>query len=332
MKKIYIIIILLFVTISVSGVSYAGLVKEQVISIDGIERTYDTYVPNKGLSGVRPLVVLLHGHFGDADVMTGENGKKAPYKIWLSIAERERWFLVIPDGAYGPDDHRGWNDCRAESTVNPVTDDVKFINSVIDKMLSVHSIDKNRIYAHGTSNGGNMAYRLAQEAGDKYRAVASIVSQMTDKSKCNPVNLPISVLIMNGTKDPILPYKGGEAGKRHADKDKTEKGKTDKGKRGSVLSTADTVKYWLKNNSINTPPSVSNLPNINKKDRSTVHIKQYTGGKHNTEVVLYEVRGGGHTEPSLSEHYARLYKLIVGRQNKDFEMAEEIWKFFERNR
>jgi hypothetical protein len=27
-----------------------------------------------------------------------------------------------------------------------------------------------------------------------------------------------------------------------------------------------------------------------------------------------------------------LYKLIVGRQNKDFEMAEEIWKFFERNR
>jgi hypothetical protein len=27
-----------------------------------------------------------------------------------------------------------------------------------------------------------------------------------------------------------------------------------------------------------------------------------------------------------------LYKLIVGRQNKDFEMAEEVWKFFDQNK
>ena len=326
MQRIYIIKILLSVAISVailvSGVTYAGLVKNQVISIDGNERTYDTYVPNNDTSGVRPLVVLLHGHFGDADVMTGVNGKKAPYKVWLSIAEREGWFLVIPDGENGSEDHRGWNDCRSESTVNPATDDVKFINSLVDKMLSSHSIDKNRIYVHGTSNGGNMAYRLAQEAGDKYRAIASVVSQMTDKSKCKSLNLPISVLIMNGTKDPILPYNGGEVGKRQADKDK----------RGSVLSTADTVNYWLKNNGIKSSPTVKKLPNSNKKDRSTVHIEQYKDGKHNTEVILYEVRGGGHTEPSLSEHYARLYTLIVGRQNKDFEMAEEVWKFFERNK
>jgi polyhydroxybutyrate depolymerase len=48
--------------------------------------------------------------------------------------------------------------------------------------------------------------------------------------------------------------------------------------------------------------------------------------------VLYEVRGGGHTEPSLTEHNRRLYKRIVGPQNRDIEMAEEVWSFFKNRR
>jgi len=100
----------------------------------------------------------------------------------------------------------------------------------------------------------------------------------------------------------------------------------------NVISTKATVNYWLTVNGITAYPDISKLPNINKKDGSTVQIKQYIGGKNNNEVVLYRIWGGGHTEPSLTEHYKRLYKLIVGKQNKDFEMAEEVWKFFERNK
>lgn len=317
MKIIFIAVVLFFI----SGVSYAGLVKDQVISIDDIDRTYDFYSPNKEVKGLRPLVLLLHGHFGDADVMTGANNKPAPYKVWLSIADREGWYIVIPDGLKGSDDSQGWNDCCKNSNVNPTSDDVKFLNSLTDTISSQHSVDKNRIYIHGTSNGGNMSYRMAQEAGDKYRAFAAVVSQMTEVSKCKPMHHPISVLIMNGTKDPILPYKGGKVGKRKADQEK----------RGAVISTEETVKFWLKNNAIRSAPTINKLPNINRRDRSTVHIKQYLGGKDDTEVVLYEIRGGGHIEPSLTEHFSRLYMRIVGRQNKDFEMAEEVWRFFERN-
>lgn len=317
MKIKFIAAVLFFI----SGVSYAGLIKDQVISIDDIDRTYDFYTPNKETSGLRPLVLLLHGHYGDADVMTGAKNKPAPYKVWLSIAEREGWYLVIPDGLKGPEDSQGWNDCRKNSTVNPTSDDVKFLNSLTNKITSKHPIDKNRIYIHGTSNGGNMSYRMAQEAGNKYRAFAAVVSQMTEVSKCKSLNHPISVLVMNGTKDPILPYEGGKVGKRKADQEK----------RGAVLSTDETINYWLKNNAISSEPTTKRLPNISKRDRSTVLMKQYLGGKNDTEVVLYEIRGGGHTEPSLTEHFGRLYKRIVGKQNKDFEMAEEVWKFFERN-
>lgn len=39
----------------VSSISYADLVKDQVLTIDGLDRTYDMYLPNKEVSGPRPL-------------------------------------------------------------------------------------------------------------------------------------------------------------------------------------------------------------------------------------------------------------------------------------
>jgi hypothetical protein len=37
--------------------------------------------------------------------------------------------------------------------------------------------------------------------------------------------------------------------------------------------------------------------------------------------MLYEVNGGGHTEPSIEEQYSALVELYLGRQNHDIEMA-----------
>ena len=70
------------------------------------------------------------------------------------------------------------------------------------------------------------------------------------------------------------------------------------------------------------------FPDVDSTDKSTVTRYIYPNGKDNTEVMLYQVQGGGHTEPSRSEHYRRLYKWIVGPQNYDIEMADEVWAFF----
>jgi len=304
-----------------SNSAKAGLVKDQVLTIDGRNRTYDVFSPDGVVPSERPAVVLLHGHSGNADVITGENGRKAPYKVWMSIAQRENWFLIIPDGEIGPENARGWNDCRADSSVNPRTDDVKYINALVETVANKNPVDRDRVYIHGTSNGGHMAYRLAMESTETYRAIASVVAQMPVNNKCVATGLPISTLIMNGTEDPILPYEGGPVGRR----------KIDQKNRGLVLSTADSIRYWLNNNGISSKGGESDLRDVNRRDKSIIKVKRYQGGKNNTEVVLYEIVGGGHTEPSLTEHYARLYKLIVGNQNKDIEMAEEVWKFFERN-
>ncbi|MCG8312900.1 MAG: prolyl oligopeptidase family serine peptidase [Pseudomonadales bacterium] len=308
------------VVLSLAVPAYADLLKDQTLVNNGDTRTYDLYIPSN-IDGHRPLVLLLHGHFGDADAMTGVNRKKSPYKVWLTIAEREGWYLIIPDGSIGPDGYRGWNDCRQNAKTNPDTDDVAFLNRLIDAVAHKYSINTNRVYVHGTSNGGNMAYRLAQEAGNKYRAIAAVVAAMPEKNKCRHSNQPISVLIMNGTEDPILPFNGGRVGRK----------KSHHEARGSVLSTADTLAYWLNNNGIDSKPIVMDYPDVIRKDKSTIHVKRYSNSNNKTEVTLFEVRGGGHTEPSLTEHYRALYTFIVGRQNQDIEMAEEVWKFFVRN-
>ncbi len=299
----------------------AELIKNQVLKIDNLDRTYDLYIPSKPLTRPSPLVVLLHGHGGDANTITGQNRKSSPYKVWLSIAEREGWMLVIPDGEVGSDNKRGWNDCRSNASTNPDTDDVKFINALVDRVSIKYPIDKNRIYAHGTSNGGNMVFRLALESSERFRAVAAIVASMPEQSECTKPRAPTSVLIMNGTRDRILPYRGGQVAKKN----------TPNQERGTVISTSDAIQYWVDFNRTAKRPKIKVLSNIDRKDGSRVKVKTYSRGRGNTEVVLYKVTGGGHTEPSLTEHYSELYSLIVGRQNKDIEMVDEVWNFFERN-
>ena len=166
-----------------------------------------------------------------------------------------------------------------------------------------------------------MVFRLALESGSRYRAVAAVVASMPAKSKCVTSKVPVSVLVMNGTDDPILPYEGGAVSKRNSSEQE----------RGSVVSTEDTIAFWLDNNGITSQPAVHLLPNKSKTDRSRVVKTEYVNGKGNTEVVLYKIKKGGHVEPSLSEHYRRVFQLVVGRQNKDIEMSEEVWKFFARN-
>ena len=125
-------------------------------------------------------------------------------------------------------------------------------------------------------------------------------------------------MVPANTDDPILPYRGGPVGRRARDKEA----------RGTVLSTVDTVKYWLARDGIKTEPAVTDMPDTDTHDGSTVHVERFTGGKDDSELVLFEVRGGGHTEPSRSERYSLLYRLIVGEQNGDIEMADEVWNFF----
>lgn len=297
-----------------------ALTKGIALRVGDIPRTYDLHVPTTRAAVARPLVILLHGHGGSAHAMLGGNRKTAPFKPWLAIANREGLIIAVPDGTIGPDGERGWNDCRSDAPGNPRVDDVAFIKTMIEHIARTQPIDRTRVYVAGISNGGHMALRLAAEMTDAFAAAGVVAASMPRRSRCRTPSQALSIAFMNGTADPLSPYGGGSVGWSGG------------AQRGTVMSTDESVRWWVQHNAAAARPTRHDYPDRLRGDGSTVHRTVYVGGKDGAAVALFEVRGGGHAAPSASERYARPYRRLVGPQNGDIESAEEMWAFFKDKR
>src|SRR5215467_7244981 len=86
----------------------------------------------------------------------------------------------------------------------------------------------------GMSNGAIMTLRLALEMQPAPAAVAAVAGTMAAKSECAGPPRPISVLLIHGTQDPLVPYTGGGVGFG------------ERRDRGSVVSVAATRDFWLR--------------------------------------------------------------------------------------
>jgi polyhydroxybutyrate depolymerase len=281
------------------------------INWDGKLRIYYYYEPSDPGPSPRPLVILLHGGAININKLLGmeSEDQKAPSKLWLEIADEEKFYLAIPQGHQ---DH--WNDCRGDCDHNGDEDDVGFIDAMINEIQSRYSIDNKRIYSTGISNGGLMSYRLAVELSDRIAAIAVIAAALPANNICSePVN-PISVMIMNGTDDTWIPWEGGQSSKEGV---------------GTFLSAYESVHFWVNFNNCDTIPEYFDFPDLTTADRSTVSREIYNNGVQNTEVILYRIDGGGHVEPSIEEQYADWYLTLFGfgSQNHDVEMSREVWDF-----
>jgi len=286
------------------------------ITVDGVSRRYAIYIPKNIENLSVPLIFELHGGGIYIEDMTGKSGHKTPYKLWMELSDNEKFIVVCPEGLNGAYDKPTWNDCRGDCIVNSDADDVHFIDVLIDKIETQYSIDTNRIYVSGTSNGGFMAQRLGVELSNKIAAVASIAAAKPAVSKCNSPTRPISILFMNGTDDNHMPYNGGTIG-NPPDPDN-----------GTVFSTDETINYWINFDHTDTIPETYTFPDLDTTDGGVVQRFVYKNGNLGTEVVLYKVNGGGHSAPSIKEQYSDFYEQYFNKQNHDIEMTTEVWNFF----
>ncbi len=257
----------------------------------GIQRTYRLYIPTKYKSTTAvPLILNLHG--------LGSNAlQQEAYGDFRKIADTANFILVHPNGTQ-TGAGQGWNNFGALGTG---VDDVGFLSALIDKVSGLYSIDKNRIYSTGMSNGGFMSYDLACFLNTRIAAIASVTGSMiASHLKGCKANRPTPVMEIHGTADNTVSYDG---------------------KGGILVSTnIDTlVNFWAKFDKCSAPV-VSTLPNINTTDGSTVEHQVYSNGKNGSSVELYKVIGGGHTWPGAT--------VNIGVTNQDFNASKEIWRFF----
>ncbi len=276
-----------------------GTVQERSVRSGGRTRTYLVHVP-ESYDGSRPypLVVGFHGHGGQGANQRKMSGMDA-------VADREGFIVAYPDGV-----DRGWNDGRG---INEGVDDVSFTRDLVSEIESEYRIDPKMIYATGISNGGFMSFRLACDAPDLVAGIAPVAALMSvPLEQSNTSTVPVSVLLINGTDDPLVPWDGGEIGGRL-------------GGRGEAISTGATIDYWVALDGCSTTPAVTELPDGDPGDGTTVTQSSYTGGLEGTAVTLCAVNGGGHTWPGGPQY---LPKRIIGLVSRDFVASEYIWEFF----
>ena len=278
------------------------------VVVDGLKRTYHVYLPNSQDKPL-PLVFLLHGGGGSAKAM-----EKLTQEGFNALAEKEGFIVVYPEAV-----EKHWNDGRALQrwlSQREKIDDIGFLSALIEHLSREHRIDKRRIYATGISNGGLMSYRLACELTYQIAAIAAVASSMGENLSlsCSP-SRPISVLIINGIEDPLVPWEGGEI-------------RLGPWGLGRVLSTSNTVKFWVGRNLCASSPLISWEPDRDPQDGTRVRKEVYASCRKGTEVILYAVIGGGHTWPG---GYQYLGEWIVGKTSRDIDANEVIWGFFKKH-
>lgn len=278
----------------------------RTLEVDGRRRSYRLHVPD-GVTpeGPVPLVLVFHGGGSTALVMERESGFSA-------LADREGFIAVYPEGV-----GRSWNDGRGEGSTPAVRqgiDDVQFVRRLIDVLVAEYQGDRGRVYATGISNGAILSHLLAIRLADRIVAIAPVAGGLADPlAQAFHPSRPVSVLALQGTDDPLVPYSGGTVGRTGG---------------GSIVSTDAMLGLWRRYNATEEIGRETSLADRVPLDGCRVQVRVWTGGTEGSEVALYRLEGAGHTWPGGTQYLPR---RAIGRVCRDVDGAEVIWEFFRRH-
>ena len=261
-------------------------------------RTFRVYVPAM-YDGQTPRPLLFNFHGSGGNAANFESATK-----FRSVADTANFILITPNGTVDPvypQYGQIWNNF---SCCTPV-DDVLFVSDLIDSLAGKYNIDLTRIYSAGYSNGGFMGYDLACKLSHRIAAVASVAGTMITSrlQSCSPSRV-VPILEIHGTLDGNVPFNGGII-------------------LGDTLASVPAVlAFWANFNQCDAPPpTITNLPNTNITDGSTVQRHVYPNCGDGSSVELLKVILGGHTWPGLPG----------GNTNRDIIADQEIWHFFNKH-
>ncbi len=286
-KNNWVSIALMFVfLLTISGLTAQKTIIDSILH-KGLQRNFRVYVPKiYSASKATPLILNFHGYTSNAM-------QQEAYGDFRAIADTANIILVHPNGTGSP---QSWNNFGVPGTG---VDDIGFVSVLLDTLLKRYNIDKSRVYSTGMSNGGFMSYDLACFLSNRIAAIASVTGSMASLhlNACKPSH-PIPIMEIHGTSDNTVSYNGSTG----------------------VLAIDSLVRYWAKFNKSTLTPVITQLPDINKNDGSTVEHQLFLGNNCNS-VELFKVIGGGHAWPGANYN--------VGGTNYDFTLVKRYGVFFQ---
>jgi polyhydroxybutyrate depolymerase len=256
----------------------------------GEEREYLLYVPKSYDRGTpTSLVISMHGAglWGAAQKETSR---------WNDLADKNGFIVVYPSGVGG----KGVRIWRAEPGPD-LMKDVRFISELIDTLKASYNIDPTRIYANGLSNGGGMSFALSCTLSDRIAAVGMVAAAQTLSWNWCKDSRPVPMIAFHGTADRQVPYDGGSSWVTSR----------------PFPNVQAWVANWARRNGCGANPAEEEVA-------VDVTRRAYTGCADDAAVVLYTVRGGGHTWPGGTP----LPEWFVGRTTRTIDATSLMWAFF----
>ena len=255
----------------------------------GFFREFIQYIPQSlNENGENaPIVFVLHGYTSYDDWIFD-------YSNFETQADEHGFILIFPQGTiYQPTGETHWN--VGGWTSQSTTDDIDYIDSIIDYLDGNYRVNLNRIYSTGMSNGGFMSYVLACQLSHRIAGIASVTGSMTNQTfdECDAKH-PMPVMQIHGAKDNTVPYEGNE----------------------NMKPIDDVMEFWVNYNACNVTPSETIIEDSDG-DGLGGTLSVYNGCMNDVSVELYYLDGLRHQWPSLK-----------GTRVFDIDSASVIWEFF----
>lgn len=307
-----------------------GTFSKASIDVNGEQYTYRMYLPKQLPQGA-PLLLVLHG--------SGQNGAQIRLETGYGfdrLADAKQFGVVYPSSK-----SFDWHDCSKTGDFQVDgrdLDHVAYLNQLVDTLVATQQFDRNRVFVTGVSSGGFMSLRLALQSPNRFRAVAAVSANLPSaaNSTCTAQGTTSSVLLMNGTADPLVPYHGGRAALWGMFFDS-----------GEVLSAQASAEFFAAQNQLTAQPLSASDGNLTdaalgnttvNDDRQVADLEPkilverrvWQGVRRNQqdasriEVELITIANGGHGMPQPYWQRPRL----LGPSPMSPNGPELIWQFF----
>lgn len=265
------------------------------IHAGGRVRDYRLYVPPSYRPGrAAPLLFNLHG-YGSTSLSQEHSGD------FRAIADTAGFLIVHPSGTIDPGTtYLYWNAWNQSGG----PDDAAFLSALFDTLAQRYTLDPDRLYSAGYSNGGFMSYELACHLGSRIAAVASVCGSMENgrPAACRPTH-PTPIMEIHGTGDTNVIYNGGSW----------------------FVSIPTVLNYWVQANGCQPTPTVIQLPDLDPTDNSTAEHSVWRGSRVGAIVEHFRILNGGHVWPGGPPSTTDVV-------NRDISASQEIWRFLRRYR
>lgn len=257
-----------------------------------------------------PLLLVLHG--------SGLNGPQMA--AWTGLAVRAPaagFATVFPDGIGEIWDDTG--DGRVDGA-----DDGRYISQLIDFLTAGGIAKADAVFVVGLSNGAFFAERLARQGvvrATGFVLVSGTAREAARQATPRPAQAA-AVLLIEGTKDALLPYAGGRpAGpmawiaRRRARRSLVQSTGRD------VVAVETITADWATANGCSMTPMKDGVPGTPGDLR--VSRQTWTAGGR-ARVVLYTIEGGGHGWPGGPQY---MPALLVGRVARGLDATGIVLDF-----